>query len=100
MQSCAWQRGSGCGGKEEERAQGSPKDSPGLELAMETGVGMEACHLPYLLGLAPFPTCLGTIWRLLYLFCCDLGRRAVFHCLAEEVGRRHRNMPVSRGITA
>lgn len=65
-----------------------------------SGVGLEVCHRPYLLGLAPFPTCLGTIWRLLYLFCCDLGRRAVFHCLAEEVGRRHRNMPTSHGITA
>lgn len=79
---------------------GLPQGQPWLGAGMGTGVGMEACHLPYLLGLAPFPACLGTIWRLLYLFCCDLGRRAVFHCLAEEVGRRHRNMPVSRGIAA
>lgn len=52
---------------------------------------------PCLLGLAPFPTCLGTIWCLLYLFCCGSGRRAGFHCLREEVGRRTGTCPCPAG---
>lgn len=90
------QRGRGGG----RRSGRSAPPRAGLQLQAGSGVGMEVCHRPYLPGLAPFPTCLGTIWRLLYLLGCDSGRRAVLHCLAEEVGRRHGNMPVSPGIPA
>lgn len=97
MEPCPCRAGSGGSRSSPGTVQGSPQTHPRLELEMGPGVGMEALPSPCLLGLAPFPTCLGTIWCLLYLFCCGSGRRAGFHCLREEVGRRTGTCPCPAG---